>query len=254
MNGFYEDIQDNIKTLYVQDEDSYLFPAHFHHKIEIFILKKGFVSISCNGKSYDLTDGSIAFFNSYDMHSYDVQDEKVEGYCIIIPSEYSARFTESIKNKQIKCPVIKDASLIENVYSLTKTYLASESNDRIKNNCIELILSLIESKMEFTLAKTDNETAELVKKILTYIYENFKEDASLKTISKKLGYSNAHISRVFGKYIKNSIPDYVNELRLNEVNNLIKNTNANVTDIVFQAGFKSLQTYYRFKSKKNKIK
>ncbi|MBQ3219170.1 MAG: helix-turn-helix domain-containing protein, partial [Clostridia bacterium] len=67
-----------------------------------------------------------------------------------------------------------------------------------------------------------------------------------------LGYSDAHISRIFSLYVKKSLPDYVNELRFKEVNRLIENTNGKITDLIFDAGFNSIQTYYRVKSKLTK--
>lgn len=252
MNGFYEHYQDNNPNLHVTAVKFFLFPAHFHQKIEVFILKQGAVSVTCNGNTFNLNDGDIAFFNSYDVHSYCNQTNAVTAFCIIIPSEFAMRFFERNKNKSIKCPIIRNPKLCDELYSLTERFLFQNTDNNIKRNCTELILSLLEQELQFTDDVSTNETTTLVKKVLMYINNNFKGDVSLTTICKQLGYSDAHISRAFGKYVKRSIPDYVNELRLKEVERLIRETDLKVTDIIFKAGFNSLQTYYRYKSKKTK--
>lgn len=249
MHGFYEYNQDKLNKVSVHIGKWFLFPAHFHHRLEIFILKKGETTISCNGKSYQLSDGDIAFFNSYDLHSFDAQHQPIDAYCIIAPTELAPRFIERIKNKSIKSPVIKDSVLCNELYEFTKKYFLSQDDENIKTACLEFMLSLLEQRFEFIAEPRDNETTELVKKVLMYINDNFKQDVSLKTISKKLGYSNAHISRAFTKHVKKSIPNYVNELRYKEVKRLIKETDQNITELIFLAGFNSLQTYYRYKSK-----
>lgn len=252
MNSFYEHNQDTQKSLYLTKGKFFIYPAHFHHKVELFILKKGNVDITCNGKVFKLNDGCIAFFNSYDVHSYDVQLYPADAFCLIIPPELAVRFLERSKGKILKNHVIEDVALCNEIYSLTQTYIENQTSEYVKFNCIELILSLLESRFEFSSVNNYDDTTTLVQKILIYINDNFKGDVSLKTISKKLGYSNAHISRAFGRYLKKSIPDYVNELRLKEVKRLTSESDTNVTELIFQAGFKSLQTYYRFKKQKEK--
>lgn len=249
MNGYYEHERDNLNDISIMSSKSFLYPAHFHHKIELFILKTGKLSVVCNGKGYELTSGSIALFNSYDVHSYDYQSSFLEGFCLIIPPELVNKFFARNKNKSAKTPVIFDADLTSEVYAIIDNHLKGQRDNDILSAGVEFILSLIEKHLEFTKTDNDKDSNMLVKRILMYVNENFKGDVSLKTIAKNLGYTDAHVSRVFSKYVKKSLPVYVNELRFNEVEKLINNENKNVTQAIFDAGFKSIQTYYREKSK-----
>ena len=249
MNIFYENDQDNRKSIHLKRGKNFLFPAHFHKKLELFLLKKGSVEISSNGKSYELTPGFIAFFNSYDMHSYNKETTDIDAYCLIIPTEYASRFCERNKNKALGSPVIYDPALCEEIFSLVHSYLDKEKGVEVQKSCVEFILSLIETRLLFTEGGGDSETTNLVRKILVFINDNYKGDVSLGTISHKLGYSNAHVSRAFAKYVKKSLPEYVNELRYKEVLRLEKNGECKLTELIFKAGFKSLQTYYRYKKR-----
>ena len=104
MNTYYEHIQDNKSGLQLSDHGNFVYPSHFHHKIELFILKSGEMTVSCNGSVYNLTGNSVAFFNSYDVHEYLSQSENLVGFCVIIPPAYAMRFAERNKNKKVKKP------------------------------------------------------------------------------------------------------------------------------------------------------
>jgi methylphosphotriester-DNA--protein-cysteine methyltransferase len=86
---------------------------------------------------------------------------------------------------------------------------------------------------------------------LFYINQNFKEEINLKILAKQFGYTAEHISRVFNHYLNVSLPEYINGLRLDYVENAIKEgSKENITSLLFSAGFKSIQTYYRAKNKR----
>ena len=75
------------------------------------------------------------------------------------------------------------------------------------------------------------------------------EAFSLKNIARKFGYAQAHVSRVFHRYTNTGLPRYVNRLRLNYIETRRRNDpSASLTDLIFDAGFKSIPTYYRARS------
>ncbi|MBQ9756325.1 MAG: helix-turn-helix domain-containing protein, partial [Clostridia bacterium] len=82
--------------------------------------------------------------------------------------------------------------------------------------------------------------------------DNFRSEITLSGLAKEFGYSVEHVSRVFHKYLKTGIPEYVNGLRLNCVEQLVKaHPEKKITEIIFDSGFNSIQSYYRNKARKN---
>ena len=71
MNNFYEYFRDKENELYYKIDNNPVYPPHFHAGIEVFILKKGFFTLTINGAQINLTAGSIAVVDSYEIHSYD---------------------------------------------------------------------------------------------------------------------------------------------------------------------------------------
>ena len=123
MNGYYEHERDNSTGLNILESKNFIYPAHFHYKIELFVLKSGELNVAVNGVEYNLTSGSIALFNSYDVHSYNYQSPNLKGFCLIIPPDSASRFFERNKNKTAKNPVIFNENLTSDVYFLIEKYV-----------------------------------------------------------------------------------------------------------------------------------
>ena len=126
--------------------------------------------------------------------------------------------------------------------------LNQNAEQSVRDAAAELFLSLIETRLVMSPGKEKDET-QLIRDVLSYISEHFRGDVSLPKIAKKFGYAQAHISRVFHRYTDTGLPRYVNGLRLNYVESALLNSpDANLTRLIFDAGFKSLSTYYRAKA------
>ena len=54
------------------------------------------------------------------------------------------------------------------------------------------------------------------------------------------GKSREHLSRSIKKYMGVSLSSFINELRLHFVANMLKNSNHDIADIVFESGFGDL--------------
>lgn len=253
MKAYYEKFQEESKDIRVYRNIPHVFPAHFHNNIEIFIVRKGKYSITSNNNEYSITDGCICIFDSYDIHSYNKQlDSQVDDCVLIIPNSF---ISPTISNKgTLLNPIIKNKDLCESVLCLIDQYLTENQSNQVKTSVVNLILTLIYEQVVYSNNNHKDETITL-RKILSYIYDNFTSDITLKSLSLKLGYTPEHISRVFHKYIKMSIPLYVNMLRIEYVEKLKKQTNEKLSTYILESGFSSLQTYYRCKKAiTNKIK
>jgi len=248
MSGFYEQKQDNKKCIICAFGPKFTFPSHFHQKIEIFLLIEGSLDVSLNGMHYSLRSGDIMFFDSYDVHSYSKHDLDVKGLAIIIPLSSAKNFLSRKDGKKVIFPCISNAELCNKLYSIAIDYIATNDHDNtVKNSAIELFLSILEEKLPYGKNNFSDETT-LMQNILLYISENFRSDLTLSLIAKKFGYSKEHVSRVFHRYMNVGLPEYINNLRLDYIQN--NSQGKKITKLLFDAGFNSIQSYYRAKSKR----
>ncbi len=253
MDAFYEKDREENESLHCRRGGDYGYPPHFHGNIEIFVCFDGFQSVVYDGTSYELRAGDVFFCDSYAPHTYQTTPQKKKGDLLIVfPAHCAFRFNDRNKGMKPRVPVVHDPLLCEQLSQISVLYFEQEQSDVVRDAACELFLALIETRLEFVESKERNET-QLIRDLLTYLSAHFKEDISLKQIAKTFGYADAHVSRVFHRYTNTGIPRYVNRLRLNDVEWQRKTKpTASLSQIVFDAGFKSLPTYYRVKEQSEK--
>lgn len=246
MKAFYELIRDNQNNVHCVKNGNYQFNPHFHSAIEILIVKKGVCPVNVNGKDYTITDGQIAFFDSFEFHGYyNNSTEDCQTMVVIFPPAFTEKFNVQKQNKHVKNFIITDFELCNTIMDIVNKFVCKNPNQQVVSASVDLILSLLFPKLE--LAEEDkNSSFNLLKEILTYLNENFKQDINLDFICKKFGYSNAHISRLFNRVVKTTIRQYVNDLRIEYVKKKLNDIpKPSVTELIYESGFNSIQTYYR---------
>ena len=257
MKSFYEKSREDQNELTVITDGSRLYPPHFHENVEIFVSLGGGYKISVNEVNYTVGAGELLFIDSYSVHSYDEKLSGNEKFCLfLIPWSYLGKFRVIKGTRAIECPHVKDLSLCNELVSIYENYMTSQ-NENVRVAAVDLALAMITSRFSFK-SQSEKDESSLIKRLLVYAQENFRGDASIADFSAKTGYSKEHLSRVFHKFFKISFPEYVNTLRFDYVQNEIAaGENKKITSILFDAGFKSIQSYYRFKgisAKSNAVK
>ena len=97
------------------------------------------------------------------------------------------------------------------------------------------------------LTLNDHEAADMtiVEKILEYCDNEYMNNISLDTLSKKVGASKYYISRIFSTKIKISFNDYINTLRINASKRLLKHSKDSIEVISGEVGFSTVRSYNR---------
>ena len=253
MRSYYEKVRDDSGEIMIQYNAKGTFPAHFHRNLEIVLVKRGSYEILINGRMCKTEGDAVLVIDSFDLHEYKkrIPDENgcLESRIVVIPYSYVGDFQQVRRGRSIAEPMIEDAVLTERLMALTQEYITSEGDVSVRKNAAELMLSVLAQRLVWTEEPAKGEV-ELVREILSYIHENYREDIHRSDIARTLGYAPAHISRVFHSYLTMGIPEYVAKLRLDHVENARRNGDTrSLSALIFEAGFQSQQTYYRCKKK-----
>ncbi len=87
-----------------------------------------------------------------------------------------------------------------------------------------------------------------LKKVATYIEENYQNKITIEDLAKLSGYSTAHFSRIFNKVYGTSPIQYLNHIRITHAKNLIKAKQHTMTHIAQKCGFSNVyyfSTYFK---------
>ena len=121
--------------------------------------------------------------------------------------------------------------------------LESGSSSTEKKGVLYSLCGQFDRQAAYVEKKTDHE--KLLYKIFAFVEENFGNDCSLLSLSKKLGYDYSYLSRHFKKIVGISFNAYVTHYRLSHACYLMENTEQTVLQCAYNSGFSSLRNFNR---------
>jgi len=127
----------------------------------------------------------------------------------------------------------------------------------IKSLILELLVSLIRNYVDriMTQKEYDIKTRNLerLNEVFKYIENNYQKKISIEQLSSITGISSYYFCRLFKKVTGQTPCNYVNQVRINKAELLLKTTDMNVTEIALSTGFNDINYFSRlFKKTKNK--
>jgi AraC family transcriptional regulator, melibiose operon regulatory protein len=106
-----------------------------------------------------------------------------------------------------------------------------------------LLFSEILDEIRYELGETENAYIKAAKR---YFLENYRNAPDIEELSKSIGISSRHLSRLFNKESGMSAQDYIMILRLDKARELLENSDMNITEIAFYLGFGSSDYFTSF--------
>lgn len=242
MNFFYERREDGISFVKMPVLS---FDPHIHMQAEIAFLLEGSSDCFIDGEKFRLNEGDAVIVYPNKIHSYK-DDGKVSGCVLIVEPSDFPELKAIFRKKEPVCPVVKKEQL-ENIgfyETLDFAYREfSSGSDAVKRGSVLVVLGRLLSLLE--LKDENSGDNGIIRDILNYCKENYREKITLSDTAKALHISNGYLSHIFSERFRMSFTDYINMLRIKDACALLKNSDASVTEISGICGFASLRTFNR---------
>lgn len=88
-------------------------------------------------------------------------------------------------------------------------------------------------------------TGEKIKSIIEFIEDNYRSDISREGLAAAVGMNPNYFSSQFREYTGKKINDYINELRIRDAIERLKDREVKIIDVALTSGFDSLSTFNR---------
>lgn len=214
----------------------------FHSHLELYFVDDGEMDITVNSHYRKLKKGEMCVVLSFDSHAYATKDYS-KSSVLIIPLYLCGEFTEFVKNKTTLNPFITDKKVVSKIKRYIKLLNGSSKNEILQKGYIYTVLGLVAENIDFCSDSSPFDPS-LSSRLLTYIYDHFREDLTLKSLSQSLGYNENYLSRYFSSSFKISFSKYLSTVRLKNVL-LLMHEGKSLTEAAFDSGFNSIRTFYR---------
>lgn len=245
MIPIYEKTEDTFEVFHKRS--SHISP-HLHKSLEMVYVTKGSLELGIGEELYHMEEGDFAIVFPDIIHHYQVFDSgKCTGIYVLASPALGGVFTSTLQQYCPDYPIIKKEFLHPDisyaVHSLFKNP-AFEHAQAIHQSMIQLILA--RSMPVFKLTdKNSIGSHDIIYETVSYIARHFKEEMTLTSMARDLGYSPYTLSRVFSGTFHRNFNQYLNEIRLDYVCTLLQYTDQSITEAYENAGFNSQRTFNR---------
>ena len=234
---------------------AYYTEPHIHQFPEIVLVKSGTLSVTVDGRTETARAGDVLFIGSFQTHTMRGSEDADIWICVFsndFISDFNtnadvysigqrAVFTPSEATLKFLTDRLVDSgekfiSFDKTIYRFLKAgiYAAYEEYSRT--------VPYHESYM-----KSDQQST--IRKIMIYISNHFREDVSLASLAKDLGYNPEYLSHVISSIKDFNFRFLLNSFRIDYAKNLLSSTRRTIPDIAAESGFSGERSFHRvFKS------
>lgn len=142
------------------------------------------------------------------------------------------------------CIQIMNQKGIKNVFDVDKE-AEKISTFFYLEDVIEYWIDLYTSSMERLKSYELSNYSNMIIKALDYIHAHFRENITVADVAEYIKKSPNYFSSTFKKELGASFPDYVNSLRINEAERLIREENSYIYEVAYQVGYKDYSYFYQ---------
>ena len=233
------------KISYIENRND-SFDPHFHSNIELLYVKKGEVEVTVRDQKRRLFAGDLAIASSYEPHGFASIGETVV-QVFLFPSDALPDFTRMTEDYRLASSFLKRCSRTAEIVSLMerlRVFVDCEMTLTSRGYAYAL-LGILQEELGVSQKGEGRQSDLLIRQILLYIEEHFREAVSLSLLSKALGYHKDYLSKVFNARIGCGFSYYVNFLRARYARHLIHSGEKDLEVISFASGFQCMKSFRR---------
>ncbi len=236
-------LENKSKLIYKNMRDySYDFPSHFHSSLEIAFCFWGTQKIKVGEQDYTLGAGdAVVIFPNVPHEYFKIDDRDTRSISLICNTKLLTEIFPDILTKHPKEPFVPASQISKNATLAFEGVASTDSKAQMTGWTYIALSDLLGA---LTLVSHDGDR-ELPARVVAYIDENFKEPLTIDYIARAFGYHPSYIAHVFCDQLKISFRTYLGAVRAEYAAAQIRTTQKSLTEIAYESGCNSLNTFCR---------
>lgn len=234
------------------------FHAHWHKDVELIRICGGSLLVGINNEARILRRGDMAVCSSGDIHFYDCKGMDSVLQMIIFRPELIDSAGGWPRAFAFSSPFLQAGGygeLYERFGAAFETVRKeSDKNDPVSSMmirssllglCGTLARAVPAQPLPPDKAARRRHRHKEMQDVLTFIESNYTENIRLRDAAAVANLSVCHFSRLFASIAGTGFKSYLNRLRIDKAEELLKNGEGSVTEIAYECGFGSIRSFNR---------
>lgn len=230
-----------------EEQDALSVPMHYHNLFEIYFITEGDCEFFIGSRSYRLMPGDLVLIPEGVIHNTSYR--KADHTRLLI--NCSRRFipTRALPSGHL----YRNAKIVDKIHDLLLTieqeYTRPDRWSEDTISCCMRLLFILLARNPNTYTAT-HEGNDIVTRAADYLQRNFASDITLEELAKFSAVSPEHFSRLFKRETGVGFREYLNLLRLQQAEKLLKqHRDSSIAQIAAECGFGD-SNYFCVKFKK----
>jgi len=234
-------------------DDVYVSDKHLHKEIEMAFVLSGQVEIMVEEHVFTVLAGELLCIRGSVLHEYLQKKQEADIVKIkfmkewLLPSFFQSSQKEAYQ--QLYSQVFKirpDETVREMILSMLHCSLPKYKEYFYSGKLVELTAYLLaKPEVVSETLPVSIENLRYMEAALEYMQDNCCGKLTLKMLADHLGLTESYCSKYIKKSAGISFVEYLNAIRVNNAQRFLIYTDYNITEIVDQTGFLSVQTFNR---------
>ncbi|QJD84479.1 AraC family transcriptional regulator [Cohnella herbarum] len=247
-----------------------LFVHHWHEHMEFLFFITGSATIECGSVPIAFQAGDLCVVNSNELHYGICGSEDISYYAMIVDlSLLHSHAVDAIETKFIT-PITKNRILFQNritgdkeisrcMFAIVRELEHKELGYELSiKSYLYLLLSLLVRNYVATVSELDEyrhklKELERLAPVLKHIDDNYRDKLPVQQLADLAGLSRFHFSRLFKQVTDKSLVDYINLVRINKSERLLRGKQMNISEIALATGFSDIYYFSRTFKKFKKV-
>lgn len=231
---------------------NYTAESHWHDDIEFILILSGQMLYNINGEVVVLKEGEGIFINARQLH-FGYSEDKTECIfiCLLLHPMLLC-FSKSLEQKYINPIILNEhitffhiknttcweKNVLSDIRYIYGIHVGKTAELKIQKAFINIWINLYENIITVQTAKKfKNNNLSVLKKMISFINQNYKEKISLQKIASSGNVGKTGCCAIFKKYLNKTPIKYLTEYRLRKGIELLRNTDMTVLEISYEVGF-----------------
>lgn len=220
--------------------DNCTWHLHFHKNFELAYVAEGQTELLRNGETFLLHTGEFALLFPHEFHGYRTPVTS-RVWIGVFSADFVGSFAKMLENKRANTPVFTcDAPVLD---FLRQYLITTEYRDvlMLKSSLYAVCSAFLQA---VTLVDTPRDNG-FVQRVLSYLAEHFRKEASLEEFARLSGYTYHYVSRQFHRYFPMHFKQLLNIYRTEFARDQLLYTDLSITRIAALSGFQNSRSFNR---------
>lgn len=238
----------SLLTQFFQADRRDSVPLHWHNHLQLYWVKEGSLDFQVNSHHFTLNSKSLLFLNRQQVHQSRVGNQDTQAICIL----FDLGFLNPFLRQEIVNPFFEDEDFAFKLLPIRADHqqLLAKLYDQVWDKLPYLsIVNLLSETVDLVIRNFDTDPEynrqdqDIFNQLLSYIQSHYNEKITITSLQKHVGINKNYLNQLFHTYSQDSPIGFINRYRLQQAQNLVTNTDVNISEIANMVGFNHLSYF-----------